>query len=391
MSLNIDKEQVREIYQLAPMGISGHTLVFLATLSFLIGNVSTTLLAVWASFMVVVLLLRALSVVIYRRSKGDTNQDNWVMTYQVGSFLTSILWGSVSLLFADQFSPADLHFIMMAIAFGLAGAGVATIGMIFRVYASFVIPLISMIVFDLLETSSFVNTIAGGLCVFGLFFLLASSFKHSKRSNELIKRKKEVELTQLDIIEHLSKASEYRDEDTGLHIKRMSYSSYLLAQAYGLSKKEAELILMASPMHDIGKIGIPDSILLKPGKLSEEEWEVMKTHTLIGAKILDDSDCKLLKIASRIAKSHHERWDGSGYPYGLSKSDIPIEARIVTICDVFDALTSKRPYKKVWSENDALNYIKGESGKYFDPKLVDIFISISDKIIASNHKYIGTA
>ena len=182
----------------------------------------------------------------------------------------------------------------------------------------------------------------------------------------------ELKDTRLQIIQKLGRASEYKDNETGLHVMRMSHYSRVLALAYGYSPEMADDLLNAAPMHDIGKIGIPDSILLKPGKLTDEEFAIMKRHPLIGAEILGESDSHLLQLARSVALCHHEKWDGSGYPQGLQREAIPIEARIVALADVFDALTSKRPYKDAWPVEDALNHIRQQAGKHFDPRLVEL-------------------
>jgi putative two-component system response regulator len=188
------------------------------------------------------------------------------------------------------------------------------------------------------------------------------------------KRTDELEQTRLQVVRRLGMAAEFRDEETGNHILRMSHISALIARTIGWSDAECELILLASPMHDIGKIGIPDNILLKPGKFEPDEWEVMKTHTTIGGKLLEGDDSDLMRMAREIALSHHEKWDGSGYPEGISGEDIPLSGRISALADVYDALTSQRPYKKAWAVDDAVKLIKESSGKHFDPALVDVFL-----------------
>ncbi|MGE0085228.1 MAG: HD-GYP domain-containing protein [Desulfococcaceae bacterium] len=186
-------------------------------------------------------------------------------------------------------------------------------------------------------------------------------------------RTRELYNSRLEIIHRLVFAAEYKDPETGSHIKRMSHYSKLLAVAYGLPKKECEIILLASPMHDIGKMGIPDVILLKPGKLDGIEWDVMKKHTAIGAKILSKSRSGLMRAGQQIAISHHERWDGSGYPQGIKGENIPLYGRIAALADVFDALTTKRPYKEPWPIDRAVEEILKQSGRHFDPDIVDIF------------------
>lgn len=185
----------------------------------------------------------------------------------------------------------------------------------------------------------------------------------------------------LDTIYRLSVAAEFKDTDTGLHIRRMSLYSQIIAREMGMDEDLCELILYASPLHDIGKIGIPDRILLKPAKLDEDEWVVMKQHTIMGYEILKDSEHELIKMASIVALNHHERFDGNGYPSGINGYDIPVEGRIVSLADVFDALSSRRPYKDPWPVEKILNVIHGERGKQFDPGVIDAFDKGLDEIM----------
>jgi two-component system response regulator RpfG len=178
----------------------------------------------------------------------------------------------------------------------------------------------------------------------------------------------------------LARAGEYRDSDTGNHVLRMSRFSRLIAEGMGLDDGRCSLIEMAAPMHDIGKIGIPDNILLKPGKLNHEEFSIMKTHTSIGYHILKNSHSKYISLGADIALAHHERYDGTGYPNGLQGKDIPLDARIVTVADVYDALTSERPYKKAWSNREALEYLDANKGTHFDPGCVDAFMRQFSKV-----------
>lgn len=197
----------------------------------------------------------------------------------------------------------------------------------------------------------------------------------------------ELKKTRLQVIQTLGRASEYKDNETGLHVIRMSHYSYILAKAYGLSEQQSEEILHAAPMHDLGKIGIPDSIMLKPGKLTTEEFEIIKTHPEIGAEILGDDESSLIRLAKSVALTHHEKWDGSGYPKGLAGEDIPLEGRIVALADVFDALTSKRPYKEAWSVDEAMDFITEQSGKHFQPELVNLMKENLDKVLEVKEKW----
>jgi len=190
----------------------------------------------------------------------------------------------------------------------------------------------------------------------------------------------EIRMRERETLLRLARAGEYRDEETGNHIIRMAKYSRIIAEEIGLSREEAEVIEMAAPMHDIGKIGIRDDILLKPGKLTPEEFEIMKTHTLIGHDILKDSPSKFLQMGGIIALGHHEKFDGSGYPYGKKGEEIPIEARIVAVADVFDALVSERPYKNAWSTQAALEYMDSHRGRHFDPDALDAFKSQIDAV-----------
>lgn len=188
-------------------------------------------------------------------------------------------------------------------------------------------------------------------------------------------RADELRESRLHIVQCLGLAAEYKDNETGMHVIRMSHYSKILALAAGLSDADADELLHAAPMHDIGKIGIPDRILQKQGKLDDEEWRVMRQHVQIGADIIGVHERGLLKTARLVALTHHEKWDGSGYPKGLKEEDIPLEGRIVAIADVFDALTSVRPYKRAWSEDEAVELLVREKGKHFDPRLVDLFLA----------------
>jgi putative two-component system response regulator len=197
---------------------------------------------------------------------------------------------------------------------------------------------------------------------------------------KLQKANAEVKEAYMAIVLKLAIIAEYRDSDTGSHIMRISDYGCEIGKAVGLSDKEIEIYRFASPMHDIGKIAIPDSVLKKEGKLTPEEYEIMKGHSLIGARMFDGSPSPILKAAAEICRGHHEKWDGSGYPDGLKGDKIPIFARILALVDVFDALLSKRCYKEPWSFEDALKYIRKEAGKHFDPHLVSAFLKIQPQI-----------
>lgn len=200
-------------------------------------------------------------------------------------------------------------------------------------------------------------------------------------------RTAELESTRLQIIRRLGRAAEFRDNETGSHVIRMSHYSRLIAQAAGMGEEFVGILFNAAPMHDVGKIGVGDNVLLNPGKLDEAGWEAIRRHPEIGAKIIGDHQDILLKTALIVALTHHEKWDGSGYPKKLKGEKIPLEARIVAIADVFDALTSERPYKKSWPVEDAVAEIEKCSGSHFDPGLIKAFWAALPEILCIKEKY----
>ena len=227
-----------------------------------------------------------------------------------------------------------------------------------------------------------------------IYNLLEVRLMHKQVRNQNVMLEEKVKLrteelyeTRREVINRLGLAAEYRDNETGNHIIRMSRYSQLLALEYGLPKEQAETILNAAPMHDIGKIGIPDSVLLKPGKLDADEWKTMQTHVDIGAEILSGHASDLMEAARMIALHHHEKWDGNGYPAGLKGDEISIEGRICAIADVFDALLSERPYKKPWPIEKALALIEEEAGKHFDPELAPLMRKILPEVLKIKEEF----
>lgn len=216
---------------------------------------------------------------------------------------------------------------------------------------------------------------------------LALADQNRELEKQVRERTSELNETRFDVIRSLGKAAEFKDDNTGLHVVRMSHYAQILAIAAGLPDKECKLIFDAAPMHDVGKIGIPDAILKKPGKLDADEWAEMQKHVEYGIGILEGRKSELLDMARQIALSHHERWDGNGYPNKLAGEDIPLAGRIVAIADVFDALTSVRPYKKAWPTEDAVKLIHENRGKQFDPALVDLLDQVLPEFEAIRSKY----
>jgi putative two-component system response regulator len=198
--------------------------------------------------------------------------------------------------------------------------------------------------------------------------------------------------TQLEEMSHelnmsLARAGEYRDNETGRHIMRMSHMCERLALQLGCDPRWAQMLRIASPLHDVGKIGIPDAILLKPGRLDPDEMNTMRHHAAIGAEIIPEHQAEVISMARRIALTHHERWDGNGYPAGLKGEEIPLEGRIAAICDVYDALVSKRPYKRAWSRQEALEHLRTNADAHFDPRLVAAFIDAVEDMDAIQQRF----
>ncbi len=213
---------------------------------------------------------------------------------------------------------------------------------------------------------------------------LLSAYRQLKETNIQMRN------SNLEIIASLATAAEFRDNETGMHIKRVSNYCALIAKKVGLPDDKCEEILNTSPMHDIGKIGIPDIILLKPGSLTPDEWKIMKTHAYIGYTILNGIKSDIMNTAATIAYTHHEKWNGEGYPRGLKKEEIPLEGRICAIADVFDALTSKRVYKDAFSVEKAVDILKEGRASHFDPDLLDLFIDALDQVVEIKEKYQDT-
>ena len=195
----------------------------------------------------------------------------------------------------------------------------------------------------------------------------------SDRTDKLMESEQQLKMAQLDVIDRLALVGEHHDDETGAHTRRVARVSRYLAQRLGLEPEVVEMIRRAAPLHDVGKIGVSDTILQKPGRLSNEEFDIMKRHCEIGARLLSEGRSELLKVARTIALCHHERFDGSGYPHGLSGDSIPLEGRVVAIADVFDALTHDRPYKAAWTPEEAVAEIQKQSGRQFDPEIVEAF------------------
>ncbi|MCP4295953.1 MAG: HD domain-containing protein [Proteobacteria bacterium] len=208
---------------------------------------------------------------------------------------------------------------------------------------------------------------------------------YARQALDIIQSDREKKITmlehiQIEITKRLGMAAEFRDNETGKHIERIADYADLMALEIEMPPEERMLLKHTAPMHDVGKIGVPDRILLKPGRLSKEEFQIIKLHTVIGGKILSGTNIAILEFAKEIAVSHHERWDGEGYPFGLKKEEIPLPGMIVAVTDVFDALTSDRVYKEAWSMDKTFEYMKSQKEKHFHPDVVEAFLNVSDKV-----------
>ncbi len=208
---------------------------------------------------------------------------------------------------------------------------------------------------------------------------------------QLTRIQQELRSSQEETIYRLSRAAEFRDDETGQHLQRMSWYCHLLASRSGLDEQTCEMLRISSPMHDVGKLGIPDRILLKPGRLTPDEFAVMKTHAEIGYRILHGSEAVPLRMAATIAHTHHEKWDGNGYPRGLKGEEIPLIGRIAAVADVFDALTSSRPYKPAWPLDAALDLMRKSAGSHFDPALIEVFFASLDDVLTIRERFLDAS
>lgn len=383
--MKINPGQFEYMVAQTPPGLLGQFLIIsLMTLLLANGDFPAGILSTWDACGVFILAYRYLQ---YRHFYEDQNRKDsqqsarWVRRYIAGVLLMGGLW---AVLFVQivQLTAQEYHYIAMAVALGLAGAAIVTMGSVFSVYLAFVFPMLAALIVAFYFKGTFIYTIASLVTLLGLVYLLYTAHKYSRNFLVIFEKSERLKEAELDALGCLGKAGEYRDLDTSAHVFRVGYASYRLAMAAGFSEQEAKTLMLASPLHDVGKIGVPDNILLKPGKLTDDEWAVMRDHARIGAEILKDANSNILKMARVVAISHHEKWDGSGYPAGLAGEDIPLEGRIVAICDVFDALTSSRPYKEAWTEAEALDYLRNNAGSHFDPRLVELFVAEAPTIKA---------
>ena len=381
--MKIQKITLDKLFKMSSLALGG-SFVMMMVVGFLFYNIVPIYVLAFGLIMhMIVLVYRAVICRSYSKNRDNIVSldilNRYKKYYTLGTFLSGVVWGlSVVLLLFEN--SIEYQFFLYTIVVGLAGASIVTLSAVFQVYIAFIVPMLGISAVYAFMQNSNIYTVTS-IFLFGLIiFFYISGKNYYKNLVDSIVDKENILNTQHEVVSRLSKVSEYRDNETGMHITRMSYSCSLIAKECGFSDEYVTNFLYASEMHDIGKIGIPDSILLKAGKLDDNERAIMQEHVSIGKKILENSDSKLLKLSESIAYTHHEKYDGSGYPNALVAKDIPIEGRITAICDVFDALVSERPYKKAWTHSDAIAYIKAESSKHFDPDLVEKFILVYPQI-----------
>ena len=385
------KAALHQIYETSPFGIGGHFVIVLIVAFSFIGVVPFSVIFIGVGAHSLILLFRSYTAWSYFQTeepiKSPEDIDRWSRNYAIGAFLTGTAWGLSFVIFLYGVPP-EYHFFLYTIIIGLSGAGIVTLGTVFSIYLSYMIPILGIFSLWFLFQDGKIYLITAPLNYLVMLFYYFTARRYSINFSKAIAEKERAISTQYEIIQRLSHASELKDQETGMHIQRMSRYVYLLARESGHSKSFSEALCHASTLHDVGKIGIPDYILLKEGDLSEEERNIINTHTEIGKRILEGSDSELLILSESIAYTHHEKYDGSGYPRGLKGEEIPIEGRITAICDVFDALvSSKRSYKSAWSNEEAFAYIREQSGVQFDPVLVEHFMRLAPRIIDFQKNY----
>jgi HD-GYP domain-containing protein (c-di-GMP phosphodiesterase class II) len=315
------------------------------------------------------------------------NRERWLLKNIEGLIILTILISVMLLNYFIYSKVAFLNFYYLPVIIGgyYLGRRLAVLGAFFTILMVWVFVLANLETY-LLHTTKF--DLYFNLIIWA-GFLVITGWVIGQLSEKLREDLIASNNLRLEITQRLSRAAEFKDCDTGLHILRMSHIARLIADTLDVDEEWAELIFHAAPMHDVGKIGIPDKILLKAGKLDPDEWEVMKSHASIGGEILSGGTSELMKMSEAIAMTHHEKWDGSGYPEGLKGENIPLEGRIVAVADVLDALTSIRPYKEAWPMEKAIAQIEEQSGKQFDPKVVEALKNIIPDILAIESRFVN--
>lgn len=315
-----------------------------------------------------------------RHNAEEIDQKQILIHSNLYLMTMGILW-SFAYVPIILYSDSHLDYLVLTIIIGFSGASIYSSGASFQTFLFLNSAPIFGAFFAFSMDSNPESLIALAITCLSIVFIGTAAWRFSNHFRENMIKNENLTQAKNEIIRALGRAGEYRDEETGNHVIRMSHSCYLLAREIGYNEDQAQIIKSAATLHDVGKIGIPDAILLKEGKLSDLERKMMQEHVNIGVDILSMArNSEIISTARIIAQNHHERGDGKGYPNGLYQEAIPIEGRIASLCDVYDALTSERPYKKAWTPKEAIEYICRESGGAFDPHLVPHFLAILPEI-----------
>jgi response regulator RpfG family c-di-GMP phosphodiesterase len=317
----------------------------------------------------------------HKKHEPNYNEKKWFIFFASCVVISGIVWAASLFLLTYETVPHHYAFFLIAVMIAFGGTAIATLGTNMTIYLLFMLPILGSYFFWFAFQDEKVYQVSAILIAMIMLFYYITVRRYRDFFYQSIEKRNSALNTQREMIERLSKAAELKDNETGKHIQRVSYFSYCLAKEAGVSEFILDNIYLASAMHDAGKIGIPDNILLKKGKFTTEEWIEMQSHSTIGKELLEGSESELIQLCESIAYTHHEQYDGSGYPQGLKGKEIPLEGRIVAIADVYDALRSKRPYKEPWTQEETFAYLEKKSGKSFDPELVKHFIHIKEDII----------
>ncbi len=360
----------------------------------------TLYVGIWVSAQALFLLLRLINANMIEKSliyddKKSTRFQLFVFT--VLMFLSAIIW-SVGITVGASFAPVYFELISFIFVMGLLTGGIMSLSSIYPVYLLYFITLMGgqFIFMTRIDDSVYMNIVYLSVVYVPYILTLSKIFNNKlmltiedniHKDEDIYALNREIEDTQKEVVFTMGAIGEARSKETGNHVRRVAEYSKILALGYGLEKEDAEMLRLASPMHDIGKIAIPDAILQKPASLSDQERAIMNTHAQLGHDMLKRSERPLLKMAAIVSYEHHEKWDGSGYPNALKGEEIDIYGRITALADVFDALGSKRVYKEAWELDDILSLFKEERGKHFDPKLVDIFFDNLDEFLAVRDRF----
>ena len=367
-----------------------HSLWALITFIFVSGyfiwntGVSATIAIEWTLLSQFMVFLRANHLVFLTKNLKNDELSGQYRKHNTITHLFNLVFG---ILFAAGFwlvLDSENHVVeglILGCVLGVAGSTIYILGSSFRNYLWFLIPQFVVVYAHFISSDNPYLLEIFSLLTLGAILTITSAYRYHTNFIHNFAHICGLERAKAETIEILAKVGEFRDNDTNQHVERMSHSCYLMARELGMDEKEAMEVKRASALHDLGKIAISDDILKKPGLLTAEEITHLNSHVEIGYQILDMAKVnETLKLAKIIAVTHHEKWDGSGYPKGLKGEDIPIEGRIAAIADVYDSLTSRRPYKEPWTPEQAMNYLKEQSGSHFDPQLVELFAKVVDKV-----------